>query len=55
MTFVSIEFLPIPDKEIPYMSAGGVLIGGNRYSRDISLGTWNKAMGGYTLYITGEY
>lgn len=53
--FVSIEFLPISESEIPYLSAGCVLIGGNRYSRDTSLGTWNEAMGGYSLYVTGEY
>ncbi len=53
--FVSIEFLPIEDSKIPHMSAGAVLTGGNRYSRNVSFGTWNKAMGGYSLYVTGEY
>lgn len=53
--FVSVEFLPISDGEMPYLSPGCVLVGGNRYSRDTSLGTWEKDMGGYTLYITGEY
>ncbi len=52
--FVSIEFLPV-EGEIPNMSAGGVLIGGNRYSRNVSFGTWDKAMGGYSLFVTGEY
>lgn len=34
--------------------AGAVLFGGNRYARSTSLGKWNKAQGGYKLYITGE-
>lgn len=53
--FASIEFFPISDDEMPFISAGAVLISGNRYSREVSLGTWNKAQGGYTMYITGEY
>lgn len=53
--FISIEFLPSPDAKIHNIYAGGVLIGGNRYSRNTSLGKWNKAQGGYKLYITGEY
>src|SRR5690606_40081705 len=53
--FVSIEFLPVPHREIPHMAAGSVLIGGNRYSRNVSFGSWNKAMGGYSLYVIGEY
>lgn len=52
--FVSIEFLPIQG-DIPTISVGAVLVGGNRYARKVSLGTWNKVQGGYTLYITGEY
>lgn len=53
--FVSIEFLPNPMTQKYNISAGAVLIGGNRFSRNSSLGKWNKAQGGYKLYITGEY
>ena len=51
--FVSIEFLPIQE-DLPNISVGAVLMRGNRYSRKVSLGTWNRAQGGYSLYITGE-
>lgn len=53
--FVSIEFLPSPNAEMHNIYAGSVLIGGNRYARNSSLGKWNKAQGGYKLYVTGEY
>lgn len=52
--FVSVEFLPVAIEKVENVYAGGVLIGGNRYSRSSSLGTWNKAQGGYKLYVTSE-
>ena len=53
--FVSIEFLPNPHAEMHNIYAGSVMIGGNRYARSSSLGKWDKAPGGYKLYVTGEY
>ena len=53
--FISIEFLPNPEADMHNVYAGAVLFGGNRYARSASLGKWNKAQGGYKLYITGEY